>query len=115
MFVDGLNRRLRPLWRCQLTTDGFKPYIDAVEAAFGADVDYAQLVKVMGKPDNAGPDWYGPAKVIEVVPNQDRRRTRRVMHLHQPRREGQPQLQDATTALHAPCPGVQQEAAQSEG
>jgi hypothetical protein len=68
LFVDDFNRRLRPMWRCQLTTDGFKPYIDGVEAAFGADIDYAQLVKVMGKPENAGPDWYGPPKVLEIVP-----------------------------------------------
>lgn len=27
-----------------------------------------QLIKLNGKPDNAGPDWYGPAKVIETVP-----------------------------------------------
>jgi hypothetical protein len=54
--------------RCQLTTDGFKPYLDAVEEYFGADIDFAQLIKVYGKPDNAGPDWYGPGKVIETVP-----------------------------------------------
>jgi transposase-like protein/IS1 family transposase len=68
LFVDDINRRLRPMWRCQLTTDGFKPYIDAVESAFGADIDYAQLVKIMGKPQDAGPGWYGPAKVLEIVP-----------------------------------------------
>jgi hypothetical protein len=31
-------------------------------------IDFAQLIKLYGKPDNAGPDWYGPAKVIETVP-----------------------------------------------
>jgi hypothetical protein len=39
-----------------------------VEECFGADVDFAQLIKVYGKPDNSGPDWYGPPKVIETVP-----------------------------------------------
>ncbi len=68
IFVDDFSRRLQPMWRCQLTSDGFKPYIEAVEAAFGADIDFAQLIKLYGKPDNAGPDWYGPAKVIETVP-----------------------------------------------
>jgi IS1 family transposase len=34
--------------RVQLTTDGHKAYLDAVEGAFGADVDYAQLVKIYG-------------------------------------------------------------------
>ena len=35
--------------RVQLTTDGHKVYLDAVEGAFGADVDYAQLVKIYGE------------------------------------------------------------------
>jgi hypothetical protein len=34
----------------QLTTDGHKPYLQAVEGAFGADVDYAMLVKLYGEP-----------------------------------------------------------------
>lgn len=32
----------------QLTTDGHKPYLNAVEGAFGADIDYAMLVKLYG-------------------------------------------------------------------
>jgi hypothetical protein len=31
-------------------------------------LDFAQLIKLYGKPDDAGPDWYGPGKVIETVP-----------------------------------------------
>jgi transposase-like protein/IS1 family transposase len=38
----------------QLTTDGYRPYVDAMEAYFGADIDFAQLIKLYGKPDNAG-------------------------------------------------------------
>ena len=34
--------------RVQLTTDGFLPYLEAVEGVFGADVDFAQLVKLYG-------------------------------------------------------------------
>ena len=34
--------------RIQLTTDGHRPYLQAVEGAFGADVDFAQLVKLYG-------------------------------------------------------------------
>jgi transposase-like protein/IS1 family transposase len=67
-FVGDLYMRLRPMWRCQLTSDGFRPYVDAVENWFGADIDFAQLVKIYGTPENTGPDWYGPAKVIETVP-----------------------------------------------
>ena len=33
----------------QLTTDGHKPYLEAVEEAFGADIDYAMLIKVYGE------------------------------------------------------------------
>jgi hypothetical protein len=42
--------------RVQLTTDGHKPYLGAVEDAFGADIDYAMLVKIYGEAGNAGPE-----------------------------------------------------------
>jgi len=56
--------------RVQLTTDGFKPYLTAVEDSFGADVDYAMLVKLYGneKGESEGPAWYGPAKVVAAMP-----------------------------------------------
>ena len=65
-FVTDFSKRITG--RTQVTSDGFKPYIGAMEECFGADVDFAQLIKIYGKPDNAGPDWYGPPKVIETVP-----------------------------------------------
>ena len=43
-FMNDLRHRLKH--RVQLTTDGHATYVEAVEGAFGADVDYAQLVKV---------------------------------------------------------------------
>lgn len=46
-FIHDLKGRLA-CPRVQLTTDGHKPYIEAVEDAFGADIDYAQLVKIYG-------------------------------------------------------------------
>ncbi|MGH8584310.1 MAG: IS1 family transposase [Gammaproteobacteria bacterium] len=46
LFVDDLAGRLAK--RVQLTTDGHKPYLNAVEAAFGADIDYAMLMKLYG-------------------------------------------------------------------
>ena len=47
----------------QLTTDGHRPYLEAVEGAFGGDVDYAMLVKLYGGSDEARPDTrYGPAE-----------------------------------------------------
>ena len=47
-FMDDLHSRLAN--RVQLTTDGHKAYLEAVEGAFGADVDYAQLIKLYGEP-----------------------------------------------------------------
>jgi transposase-like protein len=45
-FISDLAARLNN--RVQLTTDGFRPYLEAVEGAFGADVDYSMLVKLYG-------------------------------------------------------------------
>lgn len=43
-FVQDLSDRI--LGRCQATSDGFKPYSDAVAEAWGADMDIAQLTNV---------------------------------------------------------------------
>ncbi len=50
-FVADISGRLAN--RVQLTTDGHKAYLDAVEEAFGANVDYAMLVKIYGEPVGA--------------------------------------------------------------
>lgn len=47
MLMDDLRGRLAN--RVQLTTDGHKAYLQAVEEAFGADVDYGMLVKLYGQ------------------------------------------------------------------
>lgn len=47
-FVQDLAARLAN--RVQITSDGHKSYLIAVESAFGSDVDYAQLIKIYGKP-----------------------------------------------------------------
>jgi hypothetical protein len=44
--MQDVASRLRN--RVQLTTDGHKPYLAAVEDPFGADIDYAMLVKIYG-------------------------------------------------------------------
>lgn len=46
-FMDDLRSRLAN--RVQLTTDGHRAYLEAVEGAFGSDVDYAMLVKLYGE------------------------------------------------------------------
>ena len=50
-FMDDLRKRLAN--RVQMTTDGHKAYLEAVEGAFGGDVDYAMLVKLYGESDEA--------------------------------------------------------------
>lgn len=47
-FMADVASRLRN--RVQLTTDGHSVYLEAVESAFGCDIDYAMLIKVYGKP-----------------------------------------------------------------
>ncbi len=51
-FIADLADRLR--YCVRLTTDGHKPYLQAVEDAFGADVDYAMLIKLYGSDPDAG-------------------------------------------------------------
>ncbi len=49
VLMDDLRSRIAN--RVQLTTDGHGAYLEAVEGAFGADIDYAQLVKLYGVAD----------------------------------------------------------------
>jgi IS1 family transposase len=60
IFIDDLKGRL--VNRVQLTTDGLRVYLEAVEGAFGADVDYAQLVKIYGATQEE--TRYSPAECI---------------------------------------------------
>lgn len=60
-FMQDVADRLAN--RVQLTTDGHKAYLEAVEGAFGADVDFAQLVKLYGEPTGAKSERrYSPAE-----------------------------------------------------
>jgi len=62
-FMHDLSGRLAS--RVQLTTDGHRPYLQAVEDAFGGDIDYAQLVKIYGKSFNNSPEArYSPAQCM---------------------------------------------------
>jgi hypothetical protein len=64
VFMDDLSSRLAN--RVQLTTDGHKAYLEAVEGAFGGDIDYAMLVKLDG-PSSEGPPRYSPAECVGAV------------------------------------------------
>ncbi len=61
LFIDDLASRL--VNRVQLTSDGHRAYLEAVEGAFGADVDYAQLVKLYGEAPDAE-KRYSPAECL---------------------------------------------------
>lgn len=60
-FMEDVASRLTT--RVQITTDGHKCYVEAIEGAFGMDVDYAMLIKLYGNP--AQPDTrYSPGVCI---------------------------------------------------
>jgi IS1 family transposase len=64
-FMDDLRPRLAN--RVQLTSDGHKAYLEAVEGAFGSDIDYAMLVKVFGAAPESMKGRYSPAECIGAV------------------------------------------------
>ena len=81
-FMDDLRPRLAN--RVQLTSDGHKAYLEAIEGAFGGDVDYAQLVKIYGSKSGVSSDKrYSPAECTGI-------RKRRV--------EGNPDLTHVSTS-----------------
>ena len=62
-FVGDLASRLTN--RVQISSDGLKAYVEAVEASFGADVDFAQIVKSY-EAEPIGPGRYSPPKVVSA-------------------------------------------------
>jgi IS1 family transposase len=66
-FVYDLMMRLNN--RPQITTDGFRFYVDAMARYFGSDVDYAQLIKLYGDygQHDAGPGRYSPPPIVETI------------------------------------------------
>lgn len=80
-FMDDLKSRLAN--RVQLTSDGHKAYLEAVEEAFGADVDYAQLVKMYGAAPESMKGRYSPAECTGI------RKTRI---------EGEPEIEKVSTS-----------------
>ena len=61
-FINDLKGRLAN--RVQLTSDGHRPYLQAVEDAFGADIDYGVLFKIYGKELLKGESRYSPPACI---------------------------------------------------
>jgi IS1 family transposase len=61
-FMEDCASRIKG--RVQLTTDGHKAYLEAVEGAFGMDVDFAVLHKIYGAPSESEARRYSPAQCI---------------------------------------------------
>ena len=64
-FISNLASRLTE--RIQLTTDGHRVYLDAVERAFGSEIDYAMLVKMYGNDPRERETRYSPAQCIGAM------------------------------------------------
>lgn len=64
-FVQDLQERLAE--RVQLTSDGFKPYINAVDDAFGINVDYAMLIKTYQE-SSTQDKRYSPGEFVNPLP-----------------------------------------------
>lgn len=64
-FVQDLRARLAT--RPQITTDGFRPYVNAIEDAFGANVDYAMLIKLYTE-SGASDRRYSPGEIVNSLP-----------------------------------------------
>lgn len=75
-FTDDLCSRIDDSVCPQVTTDGLKLYVTAMFEAFGAGVDYAQLVKMYGDVPDGAKGRYSPAectgiKKTRVIGNPD--------------------------------------------
>jgi IS1 family transposase len=64
-FTEKINEATRGQF--QITTDGFKPYVDAVHTSLGTRVDFAQLIKVYAASSD-GEHRYSPSEVVDAVP-----------------------------------------------
>ncbi len=64
-FVADVRKRV--VTRPQITSDGYSPYIDAIDRAFGDDCDYAQIVKdYVATPGNEAAVRYSPGSIIRT-------------------------------------------------
>ena len=68
-LMDDLRSRLAN--RVQLSTDGHAAYLEAVEGAFGGDVDYAQLIKIYGKDEESGDVVRTEKVLVSGAPNME--------------------------------------------
>ena len=111
-FVADLASRLTH--RVQLTSDGHRPYLEAVESAFGADIDYAMLVKLYGH-DQDNERRYQSRDMHRCISDRHNWPSGSVAHLDQLR--GTPELDcpHVDGPLHALVERIQPEDRKSHG
>ncbi len=63
-FIEDMASRI--INRIQLTSDGHKAYLEAVEGAFGADIDYGMLIKLYGNAPESSKGRYSPAECTGI-------------------------------------------------
>ena len=98
-FVHDLRDRLAN--RVQITSDGHRVYLEAVETAFGSDVDYAMLIKVYGESND--PDTrYSPAQHIATQLSSNQRESRPKTHQHKHGGTAELERPYRNAAVHAP-------------
>ena len=111
-FMTDLSERLAN--RVQLSSDALAAYVEATERAFGADVDYGQVVKFY-EAEPVGRGRYSPPHVVGARAHRDRRQPRPGPYLDEPDRA--PELDHAHehASVHAPDKCVLQEGREPAG
>ncbi len=115
-FMRDLKDRV--VTRVQLTTDGFRPYINAVDDTFGSEVDYAQLVKIYGQPKASAAT---SSKLLRACAchrgdsNGCYRTTESDVYFYVSRRAAEPNHADANAAIYSAHQCLFKEAGQPQG
>ena len=65
-FIEGLRDAVAP-GSFQISTDGFGPYVPAIDDTLGHRVDYAQIIKTYGNNDVEGQRRYSPPEVVDII------------------------------------------------
>ena len=97
-FMEDLASRVAT--RIQITTDGHRAYAEAVEGAFGMDVDYAMLIKLYGAPSDNPETRYSPAACIGTRTGILSGNRRPSAHLHVLRRTNESKPANGATTFH---------------
>lgn len=65
-FIEGLRDAIAPTCEFQISTDGFGPYVPAIDDTLGERVDFGQIIKNYAN-DPEGQRRYSPADVVSII------------------------------------------------